>query len=76
MTNFIITDDLIARWESGKGKHWVNLYQDSGGCFYKANSAGGNLGPIGSEVAIREMERRVYSSGLMPDSAVIIKRVY
>lgn len=76
MTNFTGTDDLIARWESGRGKHWVNLYQDSGGCFYRCTNGGGNLGQIGSEVAIREMERRVYGGlGLMPDTAVVITRV-
>jgi hypothetical protein len=34
----------IARWESRRGKYWVELFHDELGFTYRTESGGGNLG--------------------------------
>jgi hypothetical protein len=51
--------ERIARWESPRGKHWVELYQHTDGCFgYTGNQCGGNLGRITLEAAMNYMAER------------------
>lgn len=35
---------VVARWESQKGKHWLELYRDQMGHTYRQDGGGGNLG--------------------------------
>jgi len=64
-------DRHVARWESGRGKHWVDLYGHSDGSYsYRAPSSGGNLGKLPSEEhAVKQMQDRVDSGLFGPDAA-------
>ena len=59
---------LIARWESRRGAHWVDLYRTEGGGYcYSATNGGGTLGPFSSDDdAISYMGVRV--DNFQPDS--------
>jgi hypothetical protein len=60
---------IVARWESRSGKHFVELYEDSYGFWYKHGPTGrgiGSLGQISREQAIAEMEKRL--EWLTPDN--------
>ena len=35
---------MIARWESGRGKDWVDLYKDEWGYGYTGPGSSGNMG--------------------------------
>lgn len=66
---------VIARWESGKGKHWVELSKDASGYTYKTDSGGGVMEKFATdEDAIAKLDKDVHSF-LMPDAAKVIKRV-
>ena len=65
----------IARWESGRGKHWIELFVDEGGYTYKGDGCSGVMGKFDSDqAAIDKLDKDVHSY-LMPDAAKIIKRV-
>jgi len=69
------SEESLARWESGGGKHWYELFKTDSGHKYKGSDAGGYLPAMSSDdAAIEEMERRVHDY-LMPDDAKVIKRV-
>lgn len=48
---------LIARWESKRGKDWVELWHDEYGYSYKGNTCGGSLGNATLAQAMTFMER-------------------
>ena len=51
--------ERIARWESPRGKHWVELYRHNDGSFgYTGPDCGGNLGRITLEKAMEIMAQR------------------
>jgi hypothetical protein len=70
---------LLARWESPRGKHWVELRRSSDGYWYQANGSGGYLGgrEIATDLAIQTFERtRVAAGYFLPYAAVLpMKRV-
>jgi len=66
----------IARWESPRGAHWVELYRTDDGCAYRANGAGGFMGRIDDVTALAQMQERVDRGYFLPDMAVVpMKRV-
>ncbi len=46
---------LVARWQSQRGKYWLELYHDELGYTFKHDSGGGNLGAISEEAALGKM---------------------
>ena len=51
----------IARWESLRGKYWVELYADVGGYSYKGDGCGGVLHPLeNDDAAEREMGSKLH----------------
>lgn len=52
--------DLVARWESGRGKYWVELYHEGSISYsYRSNSgSGGSLLADDDATAVRYMEHR------------------
>jgi hypothetical protein len=48
---------LIARWESGRCKDWVELWHDEWGYSYQGNTCRGWLGESTLEQAMAFMER-------------------
>lgn len=61
---------LIGRWESGGGKHWVELHQVGANAFaYKANDAGGTLAAKTADEAKAELTKKVDSGYFLPDNA-------
>jgi hypothetical protein len=64
-------NQIVARWDSKTGKHWViatvSVPEGYGG--YKSPSAGGSTGTLGAEATIAEVERKVKSGYFLPDSA-------
>lgn len=69
--------DVLARWESRGGAHYVELTRSLAGYGYTGCGCGGCLGAIGSdEAAIAVMQARVDSGYFLPDSAKLpMKRV-
>ena len=67
-------ENLIARWESPSGKHWVELYgYPYGGDIaygYKSNGGGGNIGTTTEAIAMSKMEQKVKSGEFLPDASV------
>lgn len=61
--------DLLARWESKGGKYWVEVYGDERGQTYRSDDGGGNLGNIGEDAAIEQVEKRVLRGDFLPDRA-------
>lgn len=61
--------DLLARWESKGGKYWVEVYSDERGQTYHSDDGGGNLGNIGEDAAIEQVEKRVLRGDFLPDRA-------
>jgi len=61
--------DLLARWESKGGKYWVEVYSDETGQTYRSDDGGGNLGNIGEDAAIEQVEKRVLRGDFLPDRA-------
>jgi hypothetical protein len=61
---------LIAKWESQRRAHWVELYRDEYGYSYIGNGCGGSLGSFPSdETALAYMRLRVKSGYFLPDAA-------
>ena len=54
-----MTKTLIARWESQRKAHWLELYKDDLGFTYSGVNCGGNLGACTLEKALERMERQV-----------------
>jgi hypothetical protein len=50
---------VIARWESSRGKDWVEVYQDQHGFGYEANGSCGWFGNVTREEALQQIEHRV-----------------
>ena len=69
--------NVLARWESRGGAHYVELHESAGGYGYTGNSCGGGLGAVESnEAAIAIMQARVDSGYFLPDNAVVpMKRI-
>jgi hypothetical protein len=63
------TNKVIARWESTRGKHWVELHHDGVAATYKANDCGGCWGEISPEYAIAKMALMVATGYFLPDAA-------
>src|SRR4051812_2136496 len=53
-------NDILARWESRSGKHWVNLDRGESGYGYRSNGSGGSLGLRAEWVASEEAKGRVF----------------
>jgi hypothetical protein len=64
---------VIARWESKRGKDWLELYEDKHGMGYEANGAGGFLGKVTRERAIEDMEQRI-ANGMYCSQKTPMKR--
>lgn len=69
--------NVLARWESRGGAHYVELYKFAGGYGYTGNGCGGTLDAVESdEAAVAIMQTRVDSGYFLPDSAKVpMKRV-
>ena len=50
---------VIARWESKRGKDWVQVYQDDYGFGYEARNGGGWFGSATREQAMAEIQRQM-----------------
>ncbi len=51
---------LVAQWVAVRGgRGYVNLYRDKWGYCYTAENAGGSMGRVSLENAIRQVEERV-----------------
>lgn len=61
---------VIARWESRSGKHWVELSEDRWGFAYTAPGQGGVLGRVSRAEAVTEIERRAAMGLFQPDANV------
>ena len=49
--------NVIARWESKGGKHWIEVYKDARGYFYREPNGGGTLFSfISDDEAVQKME--------------------
>lgn len=55
---------LVAKWQSRRGKHYLELYQDEAGFTYTGDRCGGNLGNITLAQAIDIMETKIQDSKL------------
>lgn len=61
---------ILGRWESTRGKHWVELYKDSLGYTYQSNNGGGNMGSLpDDQTAIKQLEDKINSGYFLPDVA-------
>jgi len=70
-------ENLVARWQTRGGKHWLELYRfENGGYFYRGNGCGGNLTASKTDAeAIAHMESGpvIYNA---PDASKLgLKRV-
>ena len=64
---------LIARWESQRGKHYVELTQLANGDYhYSSDGAGGFFQAGSKEEALKIMEIKI--TYLFPDNLKVIKR--
>jgi hypothetical protein len=78
MQTATFTLDPIARWESKSGKHWVDLYTDGVGAWYKASDCGGSLGKIRMDTTLEAaqaelvstFQKRVDSGYFQPDANI------
>jgi hypothetical protein len=54
---------VLARWESRRGKDWVEVYElsfDGGhGCGYQHRNGAGWMGPIPRELALETVQKKV-----------------
>jgi hypothetical protein len=50
---------VIARWESSRGKDWVNVYEHELGYGYDGNGCGGWFGDVTRQEAIDSIAVRV-----------------
>ena len=63
-------NQIVARWESKTGKHWVNAtVSPEGYGGYHSPGAGGSTGTLGPEAVIEEVGRMVARGYFLPDSA-------
>lgn len=63
-------EKLIARWESKRGAHYVDLFQwEDGYTFYRGNGCSGTLGIDNAAQAIEVLQKKVDSGYFLPDSA-------
>ena len=65
----------LARWQSQRGRYWVELYADlqagkSASFSYRADNGGGNIGHVAPEVA---MQHAAQQAGFNPSKC---QRVY
>ena len=69
---------VIARWESQRGKYWVELLEfDNGGFCYRASGAGGNLSQHTLTEAVAAVQEKVDAGYFLPDAAKIpMKKVF
>lgn len=62
--------ELVARWESKGGKHWVELYKHpTGGYSYRAPDAGGAFGIADEPQVMQMMEQKLREGYFTPDSS-------
>ena len=67
--------EVIARWESPRGKHWVELLAfENGGFCYRGNGCGGSMVQHSLPEAIAAMQEKVDTGYFLPDSAKIPMR--
>jgi hypothetical protein len=51
---------VLARWESQRGKDWIEVYENPGsGCGYQGRGCGGWMGNVTREEAVADIQRRV-----------------
>jgi len=55
---------LIQRWQTKRGKHWIELYMDDMGFTYRGDDCGGNLGNIDLHQAKAKIQELLDSSAL------------
>lgn len=66
---------VIARWESPKGKHWAELLAfDNGGYCYRGNGCGGNMTAHTLDEAMTALQEKVDSGYFLPDVAKVPMR--
>jgi hypothetical protein len=55
---------VIARWESQRGKDWIEVYEQSPhGCGYQGRGCGGWMGNVTREEALAFIQQRVDRGG-------------
>ena len=47
------------RWESRRGKYWLELHQTATGWGYREDDCDGNLGAVTEEQALKAMNKRI-----------------
>jgi hypothetical protein len=63
-------ETILARWESPRGAHRVEVYRSEAGHFgYRGNGCGGSLGNISQDEAIAAVQNLVTAGYFLPDSA-------
>jgi hypothetical protein len=68
---------VIARWESARGAHYVELVETQSGFSYCANDCGGYLPATDHETAIAQLGEMVATGYFLPDAAKRpMKRVF
>ena len=65
---------VIARWESKRGKDWVEVYKDDYGYGYTASGGGGWFGDATEEQALANMQRQI-EAGCWCSQKTPMKRV-
>lgn len=71
--------NVIARWESKRGKDWVELYEQIVGVYvsgygYESRNGGGWMGRVSREQAVSEIQRRV-AAGCFCSQAAPMRKV-
>lgn len=69
MANPAANRELVARWESKSGKHWVEVYDSPQGQSYSASGGAGGWFYDGPEAMMARMTNRVAMGDFQPDSA-------
>ena len=60
---------ILARWESPRGKHWVELHSVTGGFRYRGSDCGGFLAAKTPIEALRELQVKIDAGYFLPDIA-------
>lgn len=61
---------LVAKWESPRGRHWVELHQvASSGFRYRGSDCGGFLAATTQEGALTELQAKIDAGYFLPDIA-------
>ncbi len=67
---------VLARWESQRGKDWIEVYENPGiGCGYHGRGVGGWMGTVTPEEAVAYIQQRVDRGGFCSQKTLMKKVV-